>query len=81
MVKGLEAVVSLLENMLNDRGVPKNVKESIDEGLSVLRKPDAGSVQVAEAASILDEVSNDPNLSVYGRTVLWDAISKLEVLK
>jgi uncharacterized protein (UPF0147 family) len=77
----MENVINLLENMMSDRGVPKNVKESVEEGLAMLRKSDAGGVQIAEAASILDEVSNDPNLSVYGRTVLWDAISKLEALK
>jgi uncharacterized protein (UPF0147 family) len=80
-VSKMDEVINLLESVLNDRGVPRNVKENIEEGLSMLRKPGAGSVQVAEAASILDEVSNDPNLSVYGRTVLWDAISKLEALK
>ncbi len=77
----MDDVINLLESVLNDRGVPKNVKESVEEGLVMLRKPEAGSVQLAEAASILDEVSNDPNLTVYGRTVLWDAISKLEALK
>jgi len=77
----MDEVINLLESVLNDRGVPRNVKENIEEGLAMLKKPGAGGVQVAEAASILDEVSNDPNLSVYGRTVLWNAISRLEALK
>ncbi len=77
----MEEVISLLEGVLTDRGVPRNVKENIEEGLTTLKKPNANSVQIAEATSILDDVSNDPNLSVYGRTVLWNAISKLEALK
>ncbi len=81
MVSKMDEVITLLENAMNDRGVPKNVKENIEEGLTILKKPGAEGVQIAEAASILDEVSNDPNLSVYGRTILWDAISKLEALK
>ena len=81
MASKMDEVINLLESALTDRGVPRNVKENIEEGLTTLKKPDANSVQIAEAASILDEVSNDPNLSVYGRTVLWDAISKLEALK
>ncbi|UCD03168.1 MAG: UPF0147 family protein [Candidatus Aenigmatarchaeota archaeon] len=80
-MEGMQAVIDLLESVLNDRGVPKNVKESVEEGLTILKRNDVSGVQIAEAASILDEVSNDPNLSVYGRTVLWDAISKLEALK
>ncbi|MBN1896185.1 MAG: UPF0147 family protein [Candidatus Aenigmarchaeota archaeon] len=74
-------VVSLLEAVVKDRGVPKNVKNSIEESLEILRKDDKNNEKISEAASILDEISNDPNLSVYSRTVLWDAISKLEALK
>ena len=74
-------VVSLLEAVAKDRGVPKNVKSNIEESLEILKKDDSKNEKIAEAASILDEISNDPNLSVYSRTVLWDAISKLEVLK
>ncbi len=74
-------VVSLLEAVAKDRGVPKNVKNSIEESLDILRKDDKSNEKISEAASILDEISNDPNLSVYSRTVLWDAISKLEALK
>lgn len=80
-MSGTAHVVSLLESVLNDRGVPKNVKACIEESLGMLRGPAVNSVKVAEAASVLEEVSADPNLSVYARTVLWDVISKLEVLK
>ncbi len=76
-----EDVISLLDAIINDRGVPKNVKSSVDEALVILRNPKANNVKFAETVSILDEVTNDPNLSVYTRTVLWDAVSKLEALK
>jgi uncharacterized protein len=80
-MSGTAQVVSLLENVLGDRGVPKNVKACIEESLGMLRGPSVNSVKIAEAASVLEEVSGDPNLSAYARTVLWDVISKLEVLK
>lgn len=76
-----EDIISLLESVLNDRGVPKNVKGSIEEALEILHKPKSDNVRIAEAVSILDEITTDPNLSVYTRTVLWDAVSKLEALK
>lgn len=76
-----EDVISLLDSIINDRGVPKNVKSSVEESLVILRNPKANNVKFAETVSILDEVTNDPNLSVYTRTVLWDAVSKLEALK
>jgi uncharacterized protein len=80
-MSGTAQVVTMLENVLGDRGVPKNVKACIEESLGMLRGPNVNSVKIAEAASVLEEVSGDPNLSVYARTVLWDVISKLEVLK
>jgi uncharacterized protein (UPF0147 family) len=76
-----EDVITLLETIMNDRGVPKNVKSSVDEALRVLKNPKANSMKIAESVSILDEVGTDPNLSVYTRTLLWDAVSKLEALK
>ena len=76
-----EEVISLLESVMNDRGVPKNVKGSVEEALGILRNAKVNNVKIAEAVSTLDEVSTDPNLSVYTRTILWDAMSKLEALK
>ena len=76
-----EEAESLLEGIINDRGVPKNVKSSVEEAFNMLKNPKANNVKVAEAVSILDEIATDPNLSVYTRTVLWDAVSKLEALK
>ncbi len=80
-MSGAGEVVSLLERVLSDRGVPKNVKASIEESLAMLKDPKTNDVKLAEAASILEEVSGDPNLSVYARTVIWDAVSRLEALR
>jgi len=80
-MSAMEEVIHLLDNILNDRGVPKNVKESVEESLQMLRSGSDNDVKVAEAAAVLDDVSNDPNLTSYGRTLLWNAITKLEELK
>ena len=76
-----EDIIVLLENIISDRGVPKNVKGSVEEALNILKNPKTNNVKIAETVSILDEVGTDPNLTVYTRTLLWDAVSKLEALK
>lgn len=76
-----EEIITILDTIINDRGVPKNVKGSVEEAITILKNPKADNVKVAETISILDEVTTDPNLSVHTRTVLWDAVSKLEALK
>ena len=74
-------VSDLLQNMLNDRGVPKNVKTAIEDALKILEKPKPDKVKISEAISILDEIGADPNLPIYTRTILWDVVSKLEAMK
>jgi len=78
---GKNEVVALLSAVLNDRGVPKNVKSSIEQIVRILGNPKADNLKIAETISILDEIGTDPNLSIYTRTVIWDAMSKLEALK
>ena len=80
-MSGKEDIAVLLDNILNDRGVPRNVKTSIEEALEILRDSKSNNIKIAECVSILEEVTTDPNLSSYSRTVLWDAVSKLESIK
>ena len=74
-------IITVLSSIVNDRGVPKNVKGNVEEALKILEDASENNVKVAEAVSILDEVTTDPNLSFYTRTLLWDAVSKLEAMK
>ncbi|MCK4532040.1 MAG: UPF0147 family protein, partial [Candidatus Aenigmarchaeota archaeon] len=38
------------------------------------------NVRISTVISVLDESSNDPNISLYARTKIWDVVSKLEEL-
>ncbi|MGL6298455.1 MAG: UPF0147 family protein, partial [Methanobacteriaceae archaeon] len=31
--------------------------------------------------SMLDEISNDPNIPIHARTLIWEILSKLESIK
>ena len=39
------------------------------------------SVRAANAISMLDDVTQDPNMPSYVRTQLWQAVSKLESIR
>ena len=76
-----EEAISLLEDILNDRGVPKNIKSSIEESIADLKSSEeTDDVKISTVISILDDASNDPNISLYARTKVWDVVSKLEEL-
>jgi uncharacterized protein (UPF0147 family) len=77
----LEEAVRLLEEILNDRGVPRNIKSSIELSIDDLKKSnEPDGVKIATVISVLDDASNDPNISLYARTKVWDVVSKLEEL-
>ena len=76
-----EKISGLLEDILNDRGVPRNIKSSIEESMGILKKSDPEDEKIATIISILDEASNDPNLSSHARTKIWNMVSVLESIK
>lgn len=77
----LDSIRRLLDEINEDRSVPRNIRTSILEV-----KEDLGNekldvaVRINSAISILDEVSNDPNIPVYTRTQIWNIVSMLEVV-
>ena len=71
----------LLEQIKNDRTVPKNVRNSIEIAQNDLTdKSKDALVKINSAISILEEASNDTNIPTYTRTQIWNIISMLEVL-
>ena len=71
----------LLDEINEDRTVPRNIRNMIAETRKHLNneKEDL-AIRINSAVSILDEVSNDPNIPVYTRTQIWNIVSMLEVV-
>ena len=38
-------------------------------------------LRVNNAASLLDDLANDPNIPLHGRTLIWNILNQLETLK
>lgn len=61
--------------------VPSNVEESLNKAADELEdKENELSVRVNSASSILDRISNDPNIKQHTRTEIWNLASKVESL-
>ncbi|MBI2583977.1 MAG: UPF0147 family protein [Candidatus Aenigmarchaeota archaeon] len=74
-------VINVLEEIGNDRSVPKNVKSSIVKAMEFLSNEKLElEFRVNSAISVLDEVANDINLPPYSRTQIWNALSMLETI-
>ncbi len=71
---------SMLDEIADDKTVPRNIRNMILEAKNSLNdKKLESAVKISNAISILDEVSNDPNIPVYARTQIWNIVSMLEV--
>lgn len=76
-----ESINQFLEQIENDRTVPRNIRNSITEARKGLNdKSKDLLVRINLAISILDEVSNDTNIPAYTRTHVWNIMSMLEVM-
>lgn len=75
----MEIINELLDEVSVDRTVPRNIRNMITEAKGHLsnKKQDV-AVRINSAISLLDDVSNDPNIPVYTRTQIWNIVSLLE---
>jgi len=77
----VEEVASMMEDMAEKDSIPSNVSEMLDDAADELREEEKDlSVRVNAASSLLDQVSNDPNIRQHTRTEVWNLASKVESL-
>lgn len=74
-------VLEILDRIITDRSIPKNVREAVERAKNALNSNKEEEVKTNEAIFILDEIVNDPNLPIHGRTMIWNAVSLLEQIK
>jgi len=73
--------VMMLQHMMEDNTVPRNIRRVADDTRKVLtNESQALGLRAATAISIIDEVSNDPNMPVHARTRIWELVSQLETI-
>ncbi len=78
----MSEINKLLDEIVEDRTVPRNIRNMIAETKKHLNnvKEDL-AIRINSAVSILDEVSNDPNIPTYTRTQIWNIVSLLEIMQ
>ncbi|MDT7858970.1 MAG: UPF0147 family protein [Candidatus Aenigmarchaeota archaeon] len=74
-------VMEILDRIINDRTVPKNIRESVERAKNALNSNEEEELKINSAIVILDEISNDPNMPLYTRTQIWNVVSLLEQIR
>ncbi len=77
----LKQIIDLLDQLSEDTSVPRNIRRGATEAKGRLNQDgEALDVRVAGAIGKLDDLANDPNIPMHGRTVIYRIISELENL-
>ena len=75
----LKQSVEILAHIVGDDSVPRNIRRAADEAKTrLLNREEPETVRAAYAISILDDISNDPNMPLHTRTLIWNVVSQLE---
>lgn len=78
----INSVTARMRDIADRGSLPSNVAEMLVEASEKLEDEDQElSVRVNTAASILDRISNDPNIKQHTRTEIWNLASKVEGLE
>jgi uncharacterized protein (UPF0147 family) len=80
--QAMKEAIDTLNLIVSTNSTPKTIKKSITDLVTDLVKKEYSlSVRAANTISLLDDVTQDPNMPSYVRTQLWQAVSKLESIR
>ncbi|MBW2991088.1 UPF0147 family protein [Candidatus Woesearchaeota archaeon] len=76
-------VVEIVNEIVEDPTLPKNIKTKLEEITSELKGVDKKDLRLKADKCIheLDDISSDVNLQPFVRTQLWSVVSMLEALE
>jgi len=78
----LDNATSTLDQIATNQSTPRNIRKNIADIIKELKSDEYSiSVRAANTISLLDDVTQDPNLPSYVRTSLWQAVSTLESIR
>jgi uncharacterized protein (UPF0147 family) len=80
--ESMKEAIDTLNQIASSNSTPKTIKKAITDLIANLSSQEHSlSVRAANTISLLDDVTQDPNMPSYVRTQLWQAVSKLESIR
>ena len=78
----LKQIMDVLDQIAEDTSVPRNIRRgAVDAKARLTKKDEALDLRVTSAIMIMDDLANDPNIPLHGRTLIWNIISQLETVR
>jgi len=80
--KKLEQAQQKLNQIADDNTTPRNIRRAAKQASDMLLDSNISiAARAANAISLLEDISQDPNMPMYSRTKIWNAISVLEGIR
>ncbi len=80
--KYFDDAISTLNKLAANLSTPRNIRKNITDLINDLKTTDYPvSVRAANTISLLDDITQDPNVPSYVRTSLWQVVSTLENIR
>ena len=80
--ESLNSAIDTLNQVAANPSTPKNIRKNISDLANDLKTGEHSmSVRAANAISLLDDITQDPNMPSYVRVTLWQAVSTLEGIR
>lgn len=73
-------ILEVLDQLAEDTSVPRNIRRGATEAKAKLEMNAPLDVRAAGAIGKLDDLANDPNIPMHGRTIIYRIITELENL-
>ncbi len=81
MADKVKQISDILDILAEDTSIPRNIRKgATDAKARLLDTKEQMDVRATGAIVILDDLANDPNIPMHGRTLIYQAISQLEML-
>lgn len=78
----LTKALATLQQVADSTITPRNIRKLVKDAITMLQDASLGlGVRAANAVSMLDEVSQDPNMPSFARVTIWQAVSNLEAIR
>ena len=80
--ENLQSAMDTLNQVAANPSTPKNLRKNIQDLANDLKSEELSmSVRASNAISMLDDITQDPNMPSYVRVTLWQAVSTLENIR
>ena len=80
--ESMNTAIDTLNQIATNPSTPKNIRKTISDLANDLKSEEYSmSVRASNTISMLDDITQDPNMPSYVRVTLWQAVSTLEGIR